>query len=361
MRLVDVILSFPILLLALALLSVAHPSVITIVVLVGISFGAYLARIVFNQAVTLRERDFVLAARTAGVRMPAILVRHILPHVLPSVLVVVTLGIATAIQFEATLSYVGIGVQPPAASWGRMISDGQGYIGSAPRLVALPGLAIVAATFGFSLLGDALRDVLDPALDAQAPVPRSRRGALDAVLRRPARPLERSSSSSASSRSRSASPSCRRSIRRGSTLGLGRRSRSSPPTGTSSGSTGRSTCSTGATSTASRTADLGTSIFDEASVVSNLKQRAPRTAELAVAAAFLQALIGIPLGVLAAFKRGLAHRPRDPRRLAAGPRHALVRARLPAPLLLRVQAPISSPSGAPARSARSCCPRSRWR
>lgn len=165
MRSVDIILSFPVLLLAIALLSVTEPNLATILMIVGIAFGAYLARIVFTQVVTLREREFVLAAQTAGVGRLAILVRHIVPHVLPSVIVYGTLGVATAIMLEAALSYVGIGIQPPDASWGNMISEGQTYLISSPWLIAFPGAAIVLAMVGFSLLGDGLRDALDPTLE----------------------------------------------------------------------------------------------------------------------------------------------------------------------------------------------------
>jgi peptide/nickel transport system permease protein len=165
MRLVDVLLSFPILLLAIVFLAVTPPNVFTILLVIGISFGAYLARVVYTQVVTLREREFVLAARTSGVRTPSILARHILPHVLPSALVFSTLGVATAVLLEAALSYIGIGIKPPTASWGNMISDGQTYLFSKPLLVALPCGAIVLAMVGFSLLGDGLRDALDPTLE----------------------------------------------------------------------------------------------------------------------------------------------------------------------------------------------------
>jgi len=168
MRIADVILSFPILLLAIAVLAVTKPNLLTIVVIIGISFGAYLSRIVFPQVITLRERDFVLAAITAGSRRSRIFVRHILPNLLPTILVFGSLGIATAIQLEAALSYVGIGVQPPRASWGNMISEGQAYLGSAPWLVIFPGVAIMLAMVGFSLLGDGLRDALDPTLERRA-------------------------------------------------------------------------------------------------------------------------------------------------------------------------------------------------
>lgn len=167
MRAVDVVLSFPILLLAITLLAVTPPSAVTIVLIIGVSFGAYLARLVYGQVTSLREREFVLAARACGAGSGRILLRHIVPHVLPAALVFSTLGMATAIQLEAALSYVGIGIRPPRASWGNMIAEGQTYILSAPWLVLVPGLAIVLAMVGFSLLGDGLRDALDPTLQGR--------------------------------------------------------------------------------------------------------------------------------------------------------------------------------------------------
>lgn len=165
MRLADVLLSFPILLLATAVLAVTQPGVGSISIIVGIGFGAYLGRVVYTQAVTLRERDFVLAARTAGVSRSRILVRHVVPHVMPSVIVFSTLGVATAIQLEAALSYVGLGIHPPTASWGNMIADGQNYMTTDVWLVLFPGIAIILAMLGFSLVGDGLRDALDPTLE----------------------------------------------------------------------------------------------------------------------------------------------------------------------------------------------------
>lgn len=165
MRGVDVVLSIPTLLLAITLLAVTRPNLATLILIIGVTFAAYLSRVVFSQVVSLRQRDFVLAARASGVTSTRIFVRHIFPHVAPSVIVVATLGVANAIQIEAALSYVGIGVQPPDASWGNMISDGQAYIGAAPWLILAPGVAIVATMVGFALLGDALRDAFDPTLE----------------------------------------------------------------------------------------------------------------------------------------------------------------------------------------------------
>jgi peptide/nickel transport system permease protein len=166
MRLVDVVVSFPVLLLALTLLSVvSRPGVLWILMIVAVNFGAYLARLVFGQVLTLKAREFVVAARASGSRSPYILVRHLLPHVLPSVIVYATLGVATAIQLEAALSFVGLGIPPPTASWGNMISDGEPYIFTAPWLVIVPGAAIFISMMAFSLLGDGLRDALDPTLE----------------------------------------------------------------------------------------------------------------------------------------------------------------------------------------------------
>jgi peptide/nickel transport system permease protein len=166
MRIADVIVSFPVLLLAMTLLSVlSRPGIVPISIVIGINFGGYLARLVFAQTIALREREFVVAARAAGAGWPYVLTRHVIPHIMPSVIVYSTLGTATAIQIEAALSYVGLGIRPPTASWGNMISDGQPYLFSAPWLVLVPGLAIFLTMIGFSLLGDGLRDALDPTLE----------------------------------------------------------------------------------------------------------------------------------------------------------------------------------------------------
>lgn len=167
MRFVDVLLSFPVLLLGIAVLTFFRPGIATIAAVIAVCFGAYVARIVYGETVALREREFVLAARAGGVSNGRILMRHILPHLVPSVVVVTTLGLSSAVMLEATLSYVGIGIRPPEPSWGNMISDAQASITTAPRLVVYPGVAIVLTTLAFSLLGDALRDRLDPSSGRQ--------------------------------------------------------------------------------------------------------------------------------------------------------------------------------------------------
>ncbi|MBN9072606.1 MAG: ABC transporter permease [Rhizobiales bacterium] len=169
MRVADVIVSFPVLLLAMAILSVlASPGVIAIAAVIGVNFSGYIARLVFGQVTLLREREFIVAVKAVGGGNLYILLRHILPHVLPSVIVFTTLGAATAIQLEAALSYVGLGIRPPTASWGNMISDGQAYLFTSPWLVLVPGAAIFISMIGFSLLGDGLRDALDPTLERRS-------------------------------------------------------------------------------------------------------------------------------------------------------------------------------------------------
>jgi peptide/nickel transport system permease protein len=162
MRLTDVMMSFPILLLALALAAVLKPSIGLVIFVIAFSYWAPVARIIHGQVLGMKSRDFIDAARALGVGDIPILFRHILPHIIPVIIVYVTLGIATNVLFEAALSYLGVGVQPPTPSWGEMISEGQTFYRTAPWLVMFPGLAIMLTVLGFNLLGDGLRDALDP-------------------------------------------------------------------------------------------------------------------------------------------------------------------------------------------------------
>jgi peptide/nickel transport system permease protein len=162
MRFTDVMLAFPTLLLATALVAVLKPSLTIIIVVIGVVYWTGLARVVHAQVLRLRDQDFVIAARCIGVPAGRILLRHILPHLVGTAIVWGTLGIATNVMLEASLSYLGIGVQPPTPSWGRMISEGQTYYRSAPWLILFPGIAIMLTVLGFNLLGDGLRDALDP-------------------------------------------------------------------------------------------------------------------------------------------------------------------------------------------------------
>jgi peptide/nickel transport system permease protein len=162
MRFTEIMMAFPTLLLAMALVAILKPSVWIIIVVIGAVYWTWIARVVYGQVLVLREREFVVAARALGGGRLYTLARHILPQLVPTIIVWGTLGIATNVMLEASLSYLGIGVQPPTPSWGGMIQQGQSYYRSAPWLVLFPGLAIMATVFAFNLLGDGLRDALDP-------------------------------------------------------------------------------------------------------------------------------------------------------------------------------------------------------
>jgi len=162
MRFTDLIQAFPSLLLAIVLAAIFHPSLWIVVVVIALVQWVQLARIIYTETRGLSEREFVEAERSIGASRARILFRHILPHVLPTILVYGTLGIATTVLLEATLSFLGIGVQPPTPSWGNIINENQTYLTSAPWLVFFPGIAIVLLALGFNLIGDALRDILDP-------------------------------------------------------------------------------------------------------------------------------------------------------------------------------------------------------
>jgi peptide/nickel transport system permease protein len=162
MRLTDVMMAFPVLLLAIALVAVLKPSLWIVIGVIAFVYWTPIARIIHGQVLGIKQREFVEAARAVGAGHVRILFRHLLPHLLPVIIVYTTLGIATNVLFEAALSFLGVGVQPPTPSWGAMISEGQSYYRSAPWLVIYPGLAIMLTVLGFSLLGDGLRDALDP-------------------------------------------------------------------------------------------------------------------------------------------------------------------------------------------------------
>jgi peptide/nickel transport system permease protein len=162
MRAVDVILSFPVLLLAMVFLAITKPSLGSVAIIIGLGWGAYLARIVFGIVHSLAARDLTASAVAIGASRRRILFRHLLPHALPAVIVYVTLGVGVAIQAEAVFGYLGVGLPPPDASWGNMVAEGQGFFITQPRLVFVPAGAILAAMLAFVLLGDGLRHALDP-------------------------------------------------------------------------------------------------------------------------------------------------------------------------------------------------------
>jgi len=164
MRFMDIMLAFPALLLAIAIVTILGPGLLNMLYAIGIvSIPAY-ARIVRGSVLSAKEQDYVLAARAVGVPPFRILFRNIFPNVLTPLLVQGTLGIGTAILDAAGLSFLGLGAQPPEPEWGAMLGQGRYSMFTAPHIVLFPGLAIMLAVLGFNLLGDGLRDALDPRL-----------------------------------------------------------------------------------------------------------------------------------------------------------------------------------------------------
>jgi len=164
MRLIDVLLAFPGILLALGIVSVLGPSLRNLMIAVGISGIPVYARLVRSTVLIAKEQLYVEAARVIGVPIRVILVRHILPNVVAPIIIAATLGMGTAILAAAGLSFIGLGSQPPTPEWGRMLTEGRDYLRDAWWISTSPGLAIMITVLGVNLLGDGLRDVLDPRL-----------------------------------------------------------------------------------------------------------------------------------------------------------------------------------------------------
>lgn len=164
MRGVDVMLCFPSFFLILAVIAFLEPNIMNIMVVIGLTSWMGVARLIRAETLSLRERDFVAAAKLGGINSIRILLRHILPNALTPVLVSATLGIAGAILVESSLSFLGLGVQPPDPSWGNMLMEGKDTLEIAPWLSIYPGLAILITVLGYNLLGESLRDQLDPRL-----------------------------------------------------------------------------------------------------------------------------------------------------------------------------------------------------
>jgi peptide/nickel transport system permease protein len=171
MRLSDLLLAFPALLLALLFAAVFQASTITAMAAIGIALVPVFARVVRGAALQVLHLDYVTVAHTYGSTDRAILREHVLPNIAPVLIVQTTVAFGIAILAEAALSYLGLGTPPPTPSWGRMLSEAQSYLGQAPLLALWPGLAIALAVLGFNLLGDGLRDVLDPRQVERLPAP----------------------------------------------------------------------------------------------------------------------------------------------------------------------------------------------
>jgi peptide/nickel transport system permease protein len=162
MRLADIQLAFPVVVLVIAAVAVLGPSFVNLVLVLGLEGWARFARIVRGNVLSMREKDFIEAARAIGLRAPRIMLRHLLPNTATSVVIFLTFDFARLLLLESALSFLGLGVQPPTPSWGAMIADGRQYLFEAWWNAALPGLAIVLAVLSFNFLGDGLRDALDP-------------------------------------------------------------------------------------------------------------------------------------------------------------------------------------------------------
>jgi ABC-type dipeptide/oligopeptide/nickel transport system permease subunit len=162
MRLTDILLSFPGILLAIAMVAVLGPSVNNVVLALVIVAWVGYARLVRGQVLKVREMEYVTAAKALGARSPRVIALHVLPNVINPVIVMATLGLAGTILAEASLSFLGLGVQPPTPSWGSMLTYGRQYLGRANHLAIYPGIAIMLAVMGLNFLGDGLIDALDP-------------------------------------------------------------------------------------------------------------------------------------------------------------------------------------------------------
>jgi len=162
--LVDVTWSFPSLLLALVLVIIMEPGLITTMIAIALGYWPQYTQVLRSEVLVLREEEFVLAAHSIGASNKRIILIHILPNVIAPVIVLISLTMGYAIIIEATLSFLGLGVQPPMSSWGTLLSDARDFLSKAPWLSLFPGIAITIAVLGFNLLGDGLRDFLDPRL-----------------------------------------------------------------------------------------------------------------------------------------------------------------------------------------------------
>jgi peptide/nickel transport system permease protein len=163
-RVMDVFFSFPVLLLAIAIAAMLGPGVRNAALAIAIVYTPLFARVIRGPVISERHRDYVQAARVIGASAPNIIWRHILPNVVSPIIIQGSAALSTAILIEAALSYIGLGTQPPAPSWGTMLSEGRTFLETAPWMSIFPGLAIALTVLAFNLLGDGLRDAFDPTL-----------------------------------------------------------------------------------------------------------------------------------------------------------------------------------------------------
>jgi len=164
MRIMDALMSFPMILLALLIAGLLGSGLKNVMIALGIAMIPVYARLMCGQVLSIRENDYVMAGRSMGARNSRLLFRHILPNSFPPLIVLITMQIGSAILAEAGLSYLGIGITPPNPTWGAMVNDGFKFLITNPLLSVVPGLAIMLVVFAFSMVGDGLRDALDPRL-----------------------------------------------------------------------------------------------------------------------------------------------------------------------------------------------------
>jgi peptide/nickel transport system permease protein len=164
MRIMDAMMTIPMILLALTIAAITQGGFVNVIIALGVSLVPTYARIMCGQALSVKQSDYILAARTIGVNNKYIMLRHVLPNCWPPLIVLMTMQLGTTVLAEASLSFLGIGVRPPQATWGNLINDGYKFLASYPILAFSPGIAIMLVVFSFNMVGDGLRDALDPKL-----------------------------------------------------------------------------------------------------------------------------------------------------------------------------------------------------
>jgi ABC-type dipeptide/oligopeptide/nickel transport system permease subunit len=164
MRFIDALMAFPVLLLALAIAALLGGGLLNVMIAIGIGMMSGYARVMCGQAISVRENDYIMAARSSGASNIRIMFRHVLPNCFPPMIVLMTMMIGMTILFEAGLSFLGIGIKEPTVAWGSLVNDGYKYLLSHPLLSTAPGIAIIIVVYAFNMVGDGLRDAIDPRL-----------------------------------------------------------------------------------------------------------------------------------------------------------------------------------------------------
>jgi ABC-type dipeptide/oligopeptide/nickel transport system permease subunit len=164
MRFIDALMAFPVLLLALAIAALLGGGLLNVMIAIGVGMMSGYARVMCGQAISVRENDYVLAARSSGASNIRIMFRHVLPNCFPPMIVLMTMMIGMTILFEAGLSFLGIGIREPTVAWGSLVNDGYKYLLTHPLLSTAPGIAIIVVVYAFNMVGDGIRDAIDPRL-----------------------------------------------------------------------------------------------------------------------------------------------------------------------------------------------------